>query len=117
MRSTKGEYIKPGTETDAFVALDADRLEVKPGVQITEEQQPGGRVVYRLSSPSSPTGENSPECRCPAGYEGTCIEQWPEGGSILHCTGTCTHVDIPTMTAKCGWFKPGPKKLFGLFRV
>jgi hypothetical protein len=118
MRSPKGEYVKPGTETDAFVALDAGRIELKPGVTITEEQQPGGRVVYLLTSPTGGS-MGSAECRCPSGYENSaeCMKSWTEGGSTAQCSGTCTHVDIPTMTAKCGFFTAGPKKLFGLFRV
>jgi len=115
MRTPKGEYITAGTETDAFVAHGTDHIEVKPGVKITEEPQPGGRAVYRFTSETGdPMG--SAECRCPAGYGGGCMKSWTEGNPNIRCGGTCTHTELPGMTTPCGWFTTGPKQLFGRFR-
>jgi hypothetical protein len=116
MRAPKGVHVVSGTETASFKVLDPSRIELKPGVIATEETQPDGRVVYLLTSPSGDT-MGTVDCRCPAGYDGSCPKGWTEGGPILQCSGTCTHIELQTMKAKCGWFSTEPKKLFGLIKI
>src|SRR3954471_23959071 len=87
--TTRTKEVQAGTETDFFVARDANRVEIKPGVKVTEETGADGTTTLRLVSTGF--GEGRMYCRCPKGYSGSCEIKGAEGMPERTCKGTCSH--------------------------
>jgi hypothetical protein len=112
--SPRGEWVQAGSESDFFVALDASRVEFKPGVTIEKQTRPGGGVALLLTTGTG--AQASLYCRCPKGYRGRCDEIVE--GPFAQCGGKCTHEEVLTLTTDCNWFRTSRPKfsLSGLAR-
>jgi hypothetical protein len=79
--------LAPIQDTALFTVLTPQIIEFEEGVDVTEELDENGEVVFRLANNGRDGGRV--DCRCPAGSFGVCLGSYPHDGGTATCEFEC----------------------------